>query len=61
MSDEKITLKKELFKDRDYYTDILIGNMLHGNMTDDVAKLYNEFVCKLNKYIDICEKRGKRY
>lgn len=61
MSDEKITLKKELFNDRDYYTDILLKDMMNNKLSEDVIKLYNEFVNKLNKYIDICEKRGKRY
>ena len=61
MSSEKITLKKELFKDRDYYNDILLSGMMYNQLSEDFIKLYNEFVDKLNKYIDICEKRGKRY
>lgn len=60
MSD-KITLKKELYNDREYYTDILLKDMMNNQLSEDIIKLYNEFVGKLNKYIDICEKRGKRY
>lgn len=59
MPEEKTTLKKELFKDRDEYMQRLIDNV--ESLSNDEKLLYNEFLSKLNKYIDICEKRGKRY
>lgn len=55
--DEKITLKKELWTDKQDITD----KLLFGNLSDIEIKLYTEFLEKLNKYIDICERRGKRY
>ena len=53
----KTTLKKELWTDKQDITD----KLLFGNLSDLEVKLYTEFLEKLNKYIDICEKRGKRY
>lgn len=53
----KTTLKKELWTDKQDITD----KLLFGNLSDIEIKLYTEFLEKLNKYIDICEKRGKRY
>ena len=53
----KTTLKKELWTDKQDITD----KLLFGNLSDLEVKLYTDFLEKVNKYIDICEKRGKRY
>lgn len=53
----KTTLKKELWADKQDITD----KLLFGNLSDLEVKLYTDFLEKVNKYIDICEKRGKRY
>lgn len=53
----KTTLKKELWTDKQDITD----KLLFGNLSVLEFELYTEFLEKLNKYIDICEKRGKRY
>lgn len=53
----KTTLKKELWTDKQDITD----KLLFGNLSDLEIKLYTDFLEKVNKYIDICEKRGKRY
>ena len=55
MADDKETLRTIILSDKDD----IIKKLISGGLSDKETMLYTEFLRRLNKYIEICEKRGR--
>lgn len=57
MKTDKITLKKEFEKDKDF----IMNKLINGDLSDKEKAIFTWWLMAINKYIDICKSRGNRY